>query len=136
MLSFNVVTSTSDANVNNTGGSATAALTDVNGLTTSDYLLTFDGANAYTLTRQSDGQTTAINTGGASPFTTTTIDGFTLTLTAGAAVGDTFRIRPVADNADQMRVALTDPSRLPPPRRCAPSPHSRIAVMARSVMLP
>lgn len=100
------------ANVNNTGGSATAALTDVNGLTTSDYLLTFDGANAYTLTRQSDGQTTAINTGGASPFTTTTIDGFTLTLTAGAAVGDTFRIRPVADNADQMRVALTDPARL------------------------
>ncbi|MEE8320459.1 MAG: flagellar hook-associated protein FlgK, partial [Gammaproteobacteria bacterium] len=64
----------------------TSAIVDPAVLTDSDYQLVFDGGNDYTLTRLSDNQTTAIDTGGASPFTTTAIDGFTLTITAGAAL--------------------------------------------------
>ena len=74
----------------NSGGSVSVAVTSASGLQASDYRLRYDGSNAYTLTRLSDGTTTAIATGGASPYTTSAIDGFTLTITAGAATGDTF----------------------------------------------
>ena len=90
----------------NSGGTATAAIADIGGITTSNYLLTFDGGNAYTLTRESDGQTFAIDTGGASPFTTSTIDGFQLTITAGAAVGDSFKVRPAGNNAGAMALGI------------------------------
>ena len=90
----------------NSGGTVTATLADVGAITTSNYLLTFDGGNAYTLTRESDGQTFALDTGGVSPFTTATIDGFQLTITAGAAVGDSFSVRPVGDNAGTMSLAI------------------------------
>jgi flagellar hook-associated protein 1 FlgK len=98
------------AHSGNSGGTATGAYTDANALTTSDYRLTFDGANAYSLVRLADGQSSAINTGGTSPFTANAVDGFALTITAGAAVGDSFLIRPTADAAATIDVALFDPS--------------------------
>jgi flagellar hook-associated protein 1 FlgK len=97
----------------NAGGAASARLADVAGLTTSDYVLRADdGANRYTLTRLSDGASFAIDTAGTSPFTTVPIDGFTLTIDAGAAAGDRFLVRPVSRAGAGIDVALSDPVRI------------------------
>lgn len=97
------------ANINNAGvGSVSGLLTGAAGLTDSDYNLRYDGANAYTLTRLSDNATFAINTGGVTPFTAAEIDGVTLTINAGAAVGDTFLIRPTRFAARDMDVLVSD----------------------------
>ncbi len=86
-----------------------ATLDDVDGLTNSDYRLTYDGGNSYSLLRMSDGQITTIDTGGASPYTTAPIDGFTLDITAGMAVGDQVMIRPTRSGADQISSLMRDP---------------------------
>lgn len=88
-------------------GAVAASVRDVSALAASDYVLRYDGANTYTLTRSSDGQTFAIATAGVSPYTTT-IDGVDLTISAGAAVGDTFRISPVGAGAADIGVAIGD----------------------------
>jgi flagellar hook-associated protein 1 len=86
----------------------TSAITDPTVLTDSDYELTFTGGNNYTLTRLSDKTATAINTGGASPYTTPAVDGFTMTITAGAAVNDKYIIRPTINGASDISVSITD----------------------------
>ena len=88
-------------------GAVTGAIADANGLTLSDYVLTYDGGNNYTLTRESDGSTVAINTGGVPSFTTATIDGFTLDITTGAVAGDRFLIAPTASGARDFSVPLS-----------------------------
>ncbi len=99
-----------DADPGNTGsGAVSGVFGDVSALSASDYRLRYDGANQYTLTRQSDGQTSNIDTGGSSPYTTAAIDGFTLTLSAGASVGDSFYVRPTRDAARDLRLTLSDP---------------------------
>ena len=100
------------ASTNTGSGAVSASIASVAGLQVSDYRLKYDGANAYTLTRLSDGQTTAIATGGTSPYTTTTIDGFTLTITAGAAVGDTFLVKPGTGAAATIGLAIGDPRKI------------------------
>ncbi len=99
-------------NVDNAGGSVTGSIVDVGALTASDYELRYDGGNNYTLTRLSDGQSFAINTGGVSPYTTAQIDGFTLTITAGAAVGDTFLVQPTRTGAAEIDVSISEPSEI------------------------
>lgn len=97
----------------NTGtGSVSGALINPNDLTTSNYRLVANGGNSYTLTRLSDGQTFAINTGGTSPYTTTEIDGVSLAITAGAAAGDSFLIRPTRRGADEIGVVISDPTKV------------------------
>mgnify|MGYP001573289187 FL=1 len=96
----------------NSGGSVSVAVTSASGLQASDYRLRYDGSNAYTLTRLSDGTTTAIATGGASPYTTSAIDGFTLTITAGAATGDTFLVKSVTGSAGGIGLAVSDPNKI------------------------
>jgi flagellar hook-associated protein 1 FlgK len=92
--------------VDNTGaGQVTATITDIGQLTNNTYELTFDGGSNFSLTR-SDGTVTSINTGGTSPFTTAAVDGFTLTLVAGANVGDRFEISPTATAATNLTLAL------------------------------
>ncbi len=80
---------------------------------TSDYELTFDGAN-YGLTREPDGQAVT-----GSPFTPAAlaagvaVDGLTIQLSAGTAqAGDHFLIQPAATAAQNMRLVLTDPKGL------------------------
>lgn len=79
---------------------------DVSQLTTNDYLLEFDGTN-WNLSHYKTGQNV--------PFTGTgVVDGVyidTSTIT-GAAAGDRFLIRPTADAAAGMSVALNDPIRI------------------------
>ncbi|MGB0721576.1 MAG: flagellar hook-associated protein FlgK [Gammaproteobacteria bacterium] len=99
------------AATSNTGsGVVSASIADGGGLTTSEYRLSsVDGADAYTLTRLSDGQTFAIDTGGAASFTTDVIDGFQIDISAGAAAGDSFLIQPVGNAARDIGVTLSDP---------------------------
>jgi len=93
-------------------GSVTGTLINANDLTTSDYNLVYNGANNYSLTRLSDGQTTAINTGGNSPYTTTEVDGISLTIASGATAGDKFLIRPTRLGADDLSTVITDPAKI------------------------
>ncbi len=99
-------------NANNTGTATVAgSIVNVDDLTNSDYALTYNGGNAYTLTRLSDNTTTAISTGGASPFVTEEIDGFSLTITGtvGAVVGDRYLIQPTRAGARDIGALITDP---------------------------
>lgn len=101
------------ANGANAGsGTVSAALLSAGELTTSDYQLTFNGGNSYTLTRLSDGNNVAIDTAGASPYTTADVDGISLTLSAGAAAGDTFLIQPTRRGADDLRALIADPAKI------------------------
>ncbi len=94
----------------NTGSAVvTASISSPGALTTSDYRLQFDGTN-YTLTRLSDNNT---STYAPAPYPMAiTRDGVTLNLTAGAAAGDSFLIRPTVNGASGFGVAITDPAKL------------------------
>src|SRR5687768_1281503 len=91
------------ASTRNTGNAIIAAeISDPRNLSTSDYRLRYDGAD-YTLTRLSDG---AAQTFAAFPQT---VDGVRLSLTSGTvAAGDEFIIRPTANGAGQIEVAIQD----------------------------
>ncbi len=89
-----------------------SAITDVTALTNSDYRLTYNGGNSYSLVRLSDQRVTAIDTGGSSPYTTSTVDGFNLTITAGASVGEEYIIRPADKGASDIAVLIFDPAKV------------------------
>jgi flagellar hook-associated protein 1 FlgK len=91
-----------DSRLNSGTGSVAITLADVSALQPSDYRLSYDGTD-YTLTRLSDGKTWT------NPVT---VDGFTLGITAGAAAGDSFLIRPVRSAASDIAVALSDVNRV------------------------
>ena len=93
-------------------GTVSAAMVNANDLSASDYRLLFNGGTSYTLTRLNDGQAFAIDTGGSSPYTSPSLDGFTLSITAGAAAGDTFLVRPTRHAVEGMSVAISDPAQL------------------------
>ena len=110
---FSVAAPVVSASSSNTGsGSVSGALVNANDLTASDYKLVYNGANNYSLTRLSDGQTFSIDTGGASPYTSTAIDGISLTINAGAAVGDSFLVRPTRAGVDDLSTLISDPSKI------------------------
>jgi flagellar hook-associated protein 1 FlgK len=95
------------ANSNNavTSQQPAVAISAIGNLTTSDYRLTYDGAN-YILSRISDGQNWTSATLATLPWP---IDG--ITLTAGTWVpvaGDSFLIQPTRSAAANLALALTD----------------------------
>lgn len=107
---FNVAVPRVERGVSNTGSAvASATISDVSQLTTSDYQLRFDGAN-YTMVRLSDNMTTSL--GAMTPPATATVDGFTVSVSAGARRGDTFLIRPTADGGRDIGVAIGNPSKI------------------------
>jgi flagellar hook-associated protein 1 FlgK len=55
-----------------------------------------------------EGKLTTFNTGGGYPYTTTEIDGFSLTISGAANDGDSFRIRPTRDAAEFISLEITD----------------------------
>ena len=95
-------------NANNTGtATVSATITNVSGLTTSDYQLKFDGTN-YSTVRLSDNTVTIL--GAALPQT---IDGFSISLVSGSmAAGDSFLIRPTANGARDIGVLTNDPAKI------------------------
>lgn len=102
---FTVPNPSITASTRNSGDAVIAAeISDPGALTTSDYRLRYDGAN-YTLTRLNDSVT---QTFAAFPQT---VDGVRLSFASGAiAAGDEFLIRPTANGADQIEVAIQDTS--------------------------
>lgn len=97
----------------NTGaGAVNATITSTKALSASDYMLSYNGANSYTLTRLTDSRTFSINTGGASPYTAEEVDGVSLAIAAGAAAGDTFLIRPSRNGAAEIGLAFSDTRRI------------------------
>ena len=110
---FNVASPVVSAATTNTGTAAiTGNLVNTNDLTSSDYSLLYNGADSYTLTRLDDGQTYSINTGGSYPYTSDVIDGVSLTINSGAAVGDRFLIRPARAGVDQLKTLISNPSKI------------------------
>jgi len=119
-------------NANNSAGGAglvTASfsndpLSNFSHLTASDYeLRSVDGADQYTLTRLTDStvfniDVTVATTLAVDGFETdivaippeVTVDGITLSITAGAAAGDRYLIQPTRDAAYEVAVNITDPS--------------------------
>ncbi len=92
------------ANSANTGtGFLSASVVDGALLTTSDYLLTYDGAS-YTLQRLADGTSWS----GASLAGLSATEGFDLSLSGATAAGDSFLLRPTAAASYSMGVAITD----------------------------
>ncbi len=90
----------------------TATITDTSVLSDSNYSLVYNGSDIYTLTRLSDGQTTSINTGGAPVFVTAPVDGFTLSITAGAVVNDKFIVRPTINGAADIDTLVSNPQKI------------------------
>lgn len=111
---FNTAVPRVSPGANNVGAAVlTASITNVGALTTSDYQVRFDGTN-YTMLRLSDNVTTNLGTSplAVPPPTWTTPDGFSITLSAEMVKGDTFTIRPTADGARDLAVAITDPAKI------------------------
>ena len=89
------------ANTNNIGSATVSGtITDFTALTSSDYSLSYDGAN-YTITRLDDGVTTV----SAAP--TFTVDGVQINVSAGASAGDRFVVRPTRQGASGIDVLIT-----------------------------
>jgi flagellar hook-associated protein 1 FlgK len=90
----------------NNGGSAVvdASISDVSGLTASDYRLSYDGSN-YTVTRLSDNQSVYSST----TFPATPIDGVQFTQTSGTMnAGDKFLIRPTVNGAADFNALISN----------------------------
>ncbi len=107
---FNVAAPAISKGVGNTGtATISAVVTDVSALTTSDYQLRFDGSN-YSVVRLSDNTVTNL---GATLTPSPTVDSFTVTLAAGVmAAGDSFLIRPTANAARDIALAINDPAKI------------------------
>lgn len=84
----------------------TAAVSDPTAMVASDYELRFDGTD-WTILRRSDGATLA--TGVALPQT---VDGLTLDVSGVPAAGDSYLVRPFADAARNINVAISKPENL------------------------
>jgi flagellar hook-associated protein 1 FlgK len=127
---FNVAVPSVLPHSDNSGtGSVSAAIQDSSALAASDYQLRFNGTSAgnesYTLTRLSDGAATAISFAAAGYPYTQTVDGVTLTISAGAALNDIWSIQPTRAGAHDIAVALQDPNKI-----AAASPISTAAALA------
>lgn len=103
---FSTATPGVSANRNNAGSaSVSASFGDVGALTTSDYTMRYDGS-AWSLTR-SDGTAVTMTGSGtaADPFVA---DGLKFQVSGSASAGDSFLIRPTANAAAAINVAITD----------------------------
>ncbi|RJX34179.1 MAG: flagellar hook-associated protein FlgK [Oxalobacter sp.] len=95
---------------NTSTATVAGTIVDAKLLTTSDYNLSFDGTD-YTLTRISD------NTKWTSPTltalqTAAAGDGFGFTVSGTMNAGDNFSIRPTANGASGLSVAITNPAKV------------------------
>lgn len=82
------------------------AISDVTKFIASDYEINFTSATAGNITRKSDGVITAF---GAVPIT---IDGLTISVTAGGAAGDRFFLKPFSTAASNISAEFSSPRAL------------------------
>lgn len=90
---------------------ATAVISDIDQLTTSDYVVLFDTATDYTILRTED-NVSVTGTVGAFPATVS-IDGVDITFSGGAAdAGDIFYVRPTRNGANNIDMQISRPQEL------------------------
>lgn len=96
------------ADSNNTGTAQLALnITDVNQITSSNYLVSVTGGSNYSVTRLSDNTTTNYAS------LPQTIDGFTLSINSGAvAVGDSFLLTPTRNASQDLKLNINDPNQI------------------------
>jgi len=102
---FGVATPVVGANLNNTGSATVAAsfdATNIDELTTDDYVLSYDGA-AWALSRSSDGLSVPMT--GAGPYFA---NGLQIDISGAAAAGDRFLIQPTRSGAADVAVTVTN----------------------------
>jgi len=89
---------------------ATFDTANIQDLTTSDYILGFDGA-VWSLSRASDGQPVTMTGAGtvASPFNA---EGLDFVVSGAPVAGDRFQVTPTRAGAPSMRLLLTDPGNI------------------------
>ena len=104
---------------NTGGGVPTVTRTNVNALTTSDYILQKTGVATPPTTTTDTWSLRNVNTGAAVTMTGTgtstdpfVADGISMVVNAGAAVGDRFEIRPTRQAASGLDVKITDPGKI------------------------
>jgi flagellar hook-associated protein 1 FlgK len=96
----------------NTGtASVTAAISNVGGLTTSNYYLQYNGTN-WSLTDTASGASTALTATTTGGVTTLTGAGLTLTVTGTANSGDEFLVEPTANAVAGLSLLTTDPAKI------------------------
>lgn len=94
---------------NSGSGVVSASITNVDALTTSDYLL-LNNAGTYTLTRLTDNTVTTLT---GFPGAPVTVDGVTISLNSGTINnGDSFRIQPTRNGAGAIGIAVTDTKKI------------------------
>ena len=89
----------------------TATVSDLGGLTTSNYDLEYDGTN-WNMTDTVTGQSTPLTASTAGGVTTLTGAGLTLTVTGAAQAGDQFLVEPTGNAVAGMSLLTTDPSKI------------------------
>ncbi|GAB3748296.1 flagellar hook-associated protein FlgK [Lysobacter olei] len=108
---FNVPAPHINDHAANTGNASfTTRVADVGALTGHDLVLRFDGAN-WSAIRAENGQAVSV-TGTGSAADPLRVDGVELVVSNTAAAGDRFLLRPTANAAAGIEVALTDPSKI------------------------
>lgn len=104
---------TARANENNTTTTGvTFTVTDTSELTVSDYQLTYNGNDEYTLMRLSDRTTTLIDTAAVYPYTSSEIDGFTVNISAAPTAGDIFLIQPTSGVMQTFSLLVEQPAKI------------------------
>lgn len=108
---FQPLSGLAQASVRNTGtAGVTVGFADVSQLDGKEYLLSYDGSN-YALTDPATGSAIPMTGSGtaADPFLA---KGLKLTVSGTAAAGDRFLVEPGLHAAGQLKVAITDPSKI------------------------
>jgi len=95
------------------GGSATvsAAVTNLGGLTTSNYYLGYNGSN-WSLIDTASGQATTLASSTSGGVTTLSGAGLTLTVTGSAQSGDEFLVQPTSHAVAGLTLLTTDPTKI------------------------
>ena len=94
------------ANVNNKGTAAvSASVSDVSQLSTSDYVLSYDGSNWNLAT--TSGQSVPMTANGDGTYSA---EGVTFSPSGSAQAGDSFQIRPTRNAASGLTLTMTDPN--------------------------
>jgi len=100
---------TSQDNIGN--ASVTAAISNLGGLTTSNYYLQYNGAT-WSLIDTASGAATALTSSTSGGVTTLTGAGLTLTVTGTAQSGDQFLIEPTGNAVSGLSLLTTDPAKI------------------------
>ena len=93
------------SNLNKGSASVSASISDVSQLTSSDYVLSYDGSNWNLATTA--GQSVAMTT---NPDGSYSADGLTFSLSGTAQAGDTFQIQPTRQASTGLALTMTDPN--------------------------